>query len=227
MIKHRMIYSPYLEWSFDLARAEGDFIWTKDGKELIDFTSGWNTTNLGWNHPEVADAMIAQIGRNTYAPMWSADEAQREYAALLTNALPAGLTGVGRGTGGTEANEMAIKTARAYTGRTKIVGFQETYHGQSTSTMAIGMPAPYVQDIVPFNADFIQMQYPQTYRTDQTAEQVLSDFSVALVHEPTSARLFVDALNEIGQLRVGQRIEHLAHSAIEVQSAEPKFFKWS
>lgn len=53
MIQHRMIYSPYPDWSFDLAQAERDFIWTTDGKKLIDFTSGWNTTNLGWNHPEV------------------------------------------------------------------------------------------------------------------------------------------------------------------------------
>jgi 4-aminobutyrate aminotransferase-like enzyme len=149
MIKHRMIYSPYLEWSFDFARAEGDFIWTTDGTKLIDFTSGWNTTNLGWNHPEVAAAMIAQIGKNTYTPMWSADEAQREYARVLTDALPPGLTAIGRGTGGTEANEMAIKTARAFTGRTKIIGFQETYHGQSTCTMAIGMPGAFVLDICP------------------------------------------------------------------------------
>src|SRR5258706_7756443 len=160
-----MIYSPYLDWSFDLARAERDFIWTTDGKKLIDFTSGWNTTNLGWNHPEVAEAMIAQIRRNTYTPMWSADDAQQEYVASLTNALPAGLTAVGRGTGGTEANEMAIKTARAFTGRTKIVGVQETYHGQSTSTITIGMPRAYLQDIVPSYPDFIKMDYPQNYTT--------------------------------------------------------------
>jgi len=128
----------------------------------------------------VAEAMVAQIGKNTYAPMWAAEDAQREYAALLTNVLPGGLTGVGRGTGGTEANEMAIKTARAFTGRTKIIGFQETYHGQSTSTMAIGMPAPYVQDFLPSNPDFIQVEYPQTYRTEQSPEQVLRNFSVAL-----------------------------------------------
>lgn len=180
MIQHGMIYSPYLDWTFDLARAEGDFIWTKDGKKLIDFTSGWNTTNLGWNHPEVGAAMIDQIRKNTYTPMWAADDAQCEYAASLTKALPAGLTGIGRGTGGTEANEMAIKTARSYTGRSKIIGFQETYHGQSASTMAIGMPAIYVQDIVPPDPNFIQLKYPQTYRTDRSPAEVLRNFSIAL-----------------------------------------------
>jgi len=129
VIKHRLIYcTPFVEWWFDLDRAEGSFLWTKEGRRLIDFTSGWNTTNLGWNHPEVADAMIAQVRRNSYSAMWMAEDAQREYADMLTSALPEGLTAVGRATGGTEANEMAIKTARAFTGRKQVVGFVPTYH---------------------------------------------------------------------------------------------------
>lgn len=170
MIKNHIIYNIYLDWSFDLERAEGSHLWTKKGKKLIDFTSGWNTTNLGWNHPEVAEALVLQVKKNTFAPMWTAEAVQHEYAALLTDALPAPLTAVGRATGGTEANEMAIKTARAFTGRNKIVGFQETYHGQSVSTLAIGFPGPPVPD-------FVQLPYPQTYRTDKSPERVLQEFA--------------------------------------------------
>lgn len=47
MIKNHIIYNIYLDWSFDMERAEGSHLWTKNGKKLIDFTSGWNTTNLG------------------------------------------------------------------------------------------------------------------------------------------------------------------------------------
>jgi 4-aminobutyrate aminotransferase len=170
MVKNHIIYNMYLDWSFDMERAEGSHLWTKNGQKLIDFTSGWNTTNLGWNHPEVAEAMVLQVKKNTYAPMWTADAAQNEYAALLTGALPAPLTAVGRATGGTEANEMAIKTARAFTGRNTIVGFRETYHGQSVSTLAIGFPGPPAQD-------FVQLTYPQTYRTDKSPERVLQEFA--------------------------------------------------
>lgn len=170
MIKNHIIYNIYLDWSFDIERAEGSHLWTKNGKKLIDFTSGWNTTNLGWNHPEVAEALALQIKKNTFAPMWTAEAAQHEYATLLTGALPAPLTAVGRATGGTEANEMAIKTARAFTGRNTIVGFQETYHGQSVSTLAIGFPGPPVPD-------FVQLPYPQTYRTDKSPERVLQEFA--------------------------------------------------
>ena len=173
MIKNNIIYNIYLDWSFDVERAEGSYLWTKNGKKLIDFTSGWNTTNLGWNHPEVAEALVLQVKKNTYAPMWTADTAQNEYAALLTDALPAPLTAVGRATGGTEANEMAIKTARAFTERNTIVGFQETFHGQSVSTLAIGFPGPPVPD-------FVQLTYPQTYRTDKSPERVLQEFAAEL-----------------------------------------------
>ena len=173
MIKNHIIYNCYLDWSFDVDRAEGSYLWTTNNEQLIDFTSGWNTTNLGWNHPEIAEALIGQVKRNTYVPMWTADAAQNEYAALLTGALPAPLTAVGRATGGTEANEMAIKTARAFTGRKTIVGFRETFHGQSLNTLAIGFPGPAVQD-------FVQLTYPQIYRTDRSPERVLQDFAQEL-----------------------------------------------
>lgn len=178
MIKHRLIYcTPFVEWWFDLDRAEGSLLWTKEGRKLIDFTSGWNTTNLGWNHPEVADAMIAQVRSNSYSAMWMAEDTQREYADMLTSALPEGLTAVGRTTGGTEANEMAIKTARAFTGRKQVVGFVPTYHGQSAETLQIGFPPAYIQQAVAPGADFIQLPYPQLYRTDRTPEQVFQEFA--------------------------------------------------
>lgn len=61
-----------------MERAEGSHLWTKNGMKLIDFTSGWNTTNLGWNHPEVAEALVLQVKKNMYAPMWTADAVQNE-----------------------------------------------------------------------------------------------------------------------------------------------------
>jgi 4-aminobutyrate aminotransferase / (S)-3-amino-2-methylpropionate transaminase / 5-aminovalerate transaminase len=178
MVKHQMVYcTPFVEWAFDLDRAQGSTLWTKNGRKLIDFTAGWNTTNLGWNNQEIAEAMIAQVRKNSYAAMWMAEDAQREYAALLTAALPRGLTAVGRATGGTEANEMAIKAARVFTGRKKIIGFQMTYHGQSAETLQIGFPTPYIQEAVALGDDFIQLPYPQIYRATRSPDQVLQAFA--------------------------------------------------
>jgi 4-aminobutyrate aminotransferase-like enzyme len=57
MIRNRIIYNVHLDWAFDVQRAEGSYLWTKDGKTLTDCTSGWNTTNLGWNHPEIGGVL--------------------------------------------------------------------------------------------------------------------------------------------------------------------------
>ncbi|MBI3827920.1 MAG: aspartate aminotransferase family protein [Planctomycetes bacterium] len=197
MIRNHIIYNAYLEYAFDLLRAEGSRIWTSDGREFIDFTSGWNTTNLGWNHPEVAEAMAAKLKKGTYAPMWAADESQTTYAADLTGALPAGLTAVGRATGGTEANEMAIKTARAFTGRRKILGFQATYHGQSAGTLAIGTPEPMIAGVVPPNPDSIQIPYPETYRTEKSHKDLLKDLARNL-EEALSSRQVAAVVTEAG-----------------------------
>lgn len=160
MIKHSIIFNPATDYRFDFGKAEGSFIWDAEGTKYIDFSSGWNTTNLGWNNPEVNKAVIDAAQDNVYAPMWTADKTQIAYAEELLACFPSELNVVCRATGGTEANELALKIARAVTGRKKIIGFAHTYHGQSFGTLALGYIPDYVQAIAPLVPDFIQMEYP-------------------------------------------------------------------
>ncbi|MBI4097634.1 MAG: aspartate aminotransferase family protein, partial [Candidatus Levybacteria bacterium] len=180
MIKNHIIYNDYSDWMFDLAKAQGSYLWTKDGKKLIDFTSGWNVTNLGWNNEEIASALTQQIKKNTYAPMWSSDPIQNALAEALTRSLPRQLNAVGRATGGTEANEEAMKTARAYTGRKKILGFRNTYHGQSFGTMSIGYLPEYVKDISPLVGDFMQIDFPKVFGGNKNPQDILVNFEKEL-----------------------------------------------
>jgi len=165
MIKHNIVCNPAVDRRFDLSRAEGSFLWDKENKRYIDFSSGWNTTNLGWNNPEITEALITQARKNTYAPMWTADEMQIKYAEELTKAFPDELNVVCRATGGTEANEMALKIARSVTGRSKIISFKNTYHGQSFGTLALGFIPEYVKSIAPLVPEFVQMDYPVDQQT--------------------------------------------------------------
>jgi 4-aminobutyrate aminotransferase-like enzyme len=119
MIKNKLVFNDSTDWAFNLKKAKGGVIWAKDGQELIDFTSAWNVVNLGWNNEEVAEAMVKQIRENVQGILWSSDEIQVKYADALTKVLPKSLDTVVRATGGTEANEEALKTARAFTGRKK------------------------------------------------------------------------------------------------------------
>ncbi|MBU0579189.1 aspartate aminotransferase family protein [Patescibacteria group bacterium] len=179
MIKHNIVYNPVVDWRFDLAKAEGSLLWDKEGKQYIDFSSGWNTTNLGWNNPEVNKAVSDQAHKNVYAPMWTADEVQSKYAKKLTDAFPEELDVVCRATGGTEANEMALKIARAVTGRSQIVSFAHTYHGQSFGTLALGFVPAYVKQIAPLVPEFIQMDYPNAF-AEQPEEKTLEKFLTEL-----------------------------------------------
>lgn len=160
MIKHSIVFNPATDYRFDLGKAQGSFIWDTKGNKYIDFSSGWNTTNLGWNNPEVNEAVVEAANDNVYAPMWAADKMQIAYAKALLACFPSDLNVVCRATGGTEANELALKIARAVTGRKKIISFAHTYHGQSFGTLALGYIPDYVQAIAPLVPEFIQMDYP-------------------------------------------------------------------
>ena len=182
MLKNKIIYNPSSEWRLNLIKAKGSFLWDDKGNKFIDFTSGWNVTNLGWNNSEIKQAIINQARKNIYAPMETTDVVQKELAEYLTNLLPKELNTVGRATGGTEANEEAIKTARAFTRRKKIIGFKDTYHGQSYATMSLGYLPEYIENmgIGPMVPEFIQLDFPNTYRTKKTPDKLLSDFASAL-----------------------------------------------
>lgn len=182
MLKNHIIYNSFSDWKFDIVKAKDSYIWDSKKNKYIDFTSGWNVANLGWNNEEVTKAFITQAKKNTYAPMWTADPIQNKYAELLTQTLPENLEMVGRATGGTEANEEAIKTARAYTGRKKIIGFKDTYHGQSYANFSLGYLPEYIEkmQIGPMVGAFVQLDYPNIYRTNKTPEKVLSDFAETL-----------------------------------------------
>jgi 4-aminobutyrate aminotransferase-like enzyme len=193
MIENSIVYRNLKKYNFfRVSRAEGTLLWDRNGKKYIDFTSGWNVTNLGWNHPEVNEAVISQTKKNVQGLLWGSDPIQEEYAAKLTAVLPYGLDACTKATGGTEAIEESIKVARAATGRKKIIGFKNSYHGQLFASMALGYSAEMVERIAPLVPDFIQLEFPVASSSDKnfndfltSLEEILSRRDVAaLVTEP-------------------------------------------
>jgi len=176
MIKNHIIYSNFCDWTFDLKKAEGSFLWNEKGQRLIDFTSGWNVTNLGWNNPEVNNAIIKQAEKNVYAPMWADDLIQEEYAEELTKSLPKGLDFVCRATGGTDANEKAMIMARTLTKRQKIVGCLDTYHGHSFGTISIGYRPEWALDVSPLVPQFVKIKFPKSTNNEEEDKNILKLF---------------------------------------------------
>lgn len=163
MIENSIVYRNF-KGKYDylpLSKSEGARIWDREGREYIDFTSGWNVTNLGWNHPEVNEAVIEQTKKNVQGLLWGSDPIQEEYAAALTGALPKELDACVKATSGTEAVEVAIKIARSYTNRKKIIGFQGLYHGQLFASLALGAPANQREKLTPLVPDITPIGFPR------------------------------------------------------------------
>jgi len=116
MIENSIVYRDFKgKYEYlPLSKAAGSLIWNRDGKRFIDFSSAWNVTNLGWNHPEINEAIIEQVNKNVQSLLWGSDPIQEEYAKALTASLPDELDACIKETSGTESIEAAIKVARVY-----------------------------------------------------------------------------------------------------------------
>jgi len=113
-------------------RAQGAYFWDADQRRFIDYVLSWGPMILGHSHPEVVEAVTqaAQKGLSFGAPT----ERETQLADLLCERVP-GMDQVRLVNSGTEATMSAIRLARAYTGRDKIVKFEGCYHGHSDSLL--------------------------------------------------------------------------------------------
>jgi glutamate-1-semialdehyde 2,1-aminomutase len=115
-----------------IARAEGAWLWDADGKRYIDYVGSWGPAIVGHAHPAVIRAVQerAALGLSFGAPT----ELEVEFAETLCRLLPS-LEMVRLVSSGTEATMTAIRLARGYTGRDKIIKFEGCYHGHADSLL--------------------------------------------------------------------------------------------
>jgi len=147
-------------------RAEGIYMYTPDGQRIIDFNSQLMCVNIGHGHPRVREAMKAQIDTLTYVYPGTATAVRARMGKLLSEIVPGDLNTFFFTLGGAEANENAIKAARLYTGRHKILARYRSYHGATNATMQLtgdprrlanepGMPGVvHVMDPRPYDYSF-------------------------------------------------------------------------
>jgi glutamate-1-semialdehyde 2,1-aminomutase len=114
------------------ARAKGPRVWSADGREFIDYVGSWGPMILGHAHPDVIGAVqrTAEHGLSFGAPT----EIETTVARKLIELVPS-IELVRMCSSGTEATMSAIRLARGFTGRHKIVKFEGCYHGHSDSLL--------------------------------------------------------------------------------------------
>jgi taurine--2-oxoglutarate transaminase len=128
-----------------VARAEGAFFWDFEGKRYIDFNSSVMCVNIGYGDQRVIHAITAQAEELIFAGPHTATAVRAELGELLAGITPSGLDSFLYTLGGSEANENAIKLARAFTGRNKILAQYRSYHGATHgSSAASGDPRRWV-----------------------------------------------------------------------------------
>lgn len=121
-----------------IKRGEGPYIWDKNDRRYLDFTSGIAVTNTGHCHPRVVEAIRRQADHLLHL---QANTAYHEPMLLLIAALreivPSELDTFFFSNSGAEAVEGAIKLARRATGRTNIIAFERSFHGRTAGTMSL------------------------------------------------------------------------------------------
>jgi len=120
-----------------IAGGEGSRFRTSDGARYLDFASLVVNANLGHQHPRVTEAIAAQAYRLCATAPAMTDEMRVRLAALLAEVTPGDLTMSFFTNGGAEATENAIKLARWYTGRHKIVARYRSYHGATAGAVSV------------------------------------------------------------------------------------------
>src|ERR1700761_4094366 len=158
------------EWSaqskvdpIPVAKAKGIYFWTPEGKRFIDFNSQLMSVNIGHGDERVINAIHEQAQTLAYANPFMATEPRARLGAKLAEITPGDIDTFFFTNGGAEANENAIKIARFFTGRHKIVARYRSYHGATAGAISLtGDPRRWAAE--PGIPGVVRMLDPFTYR---------------------------------------------------------------
>ena len=160
-------------FNFVAERAEGSYIYTTDGRRLLDFTCGIGVTNTGHCHPQVVEAVREQAGRILHAQANIViHKPMLQLIEELRGIVPPPIDGFFFSNSGAEAVEGAVKLARAATGRQNIVVFSGSFHGRTAGAMALTTSKTiYRAGFGPLPSGVFVAPFPYAFRLGMTEEQ--------------------------------------------------------
>ena len=127
----------------EVARANGSFFYTPEGKRYFDLVAGVSVSNVGHANPAVVEAVQKQAADYMHVMVYGemVERPQVEYARRITELLPEDIDCLYFVNSGAEAVEVALKLAKRYTGRTELISMRRAYHGSTHGAMSM-MGAP-------------------------------------------------------------------------------------
>lgn len=150
---------------FYMEKADGVRVWDGEGREYIDLASQLVNINIGFGNQAIIDAVKEQVSKLAYVAPKHAYDLRGELGELIVKRAPANMQKVLFTLGGSDANEFAIRFAKAYTGRDKIFSKYESYHGGTYGASSL-TGEPDRASLFPGISGFVKFQAPHMYSYD-------------------------------------------------------------
>lgn len=171
-----------LDYGRDFVRAEGTCLWDEQGNEYTDFLAGFGVHNIGHNHPRLLGALSEALASGAPSMLnIDAPACQSALAERLCRITHPELCRAFFANSGAEAVEMAIKTARAATGRSLVVACRNAYHGLTTGALALTDAPLWQKPFGPLSAPVGRIPFNDLEALRQICQQ---EKPAALIVEP-------------------------------------------
>lgn len=168
----------------EVSRSHGCTVVDRTGREYLDLLSGMGVTGIGHTHPAVVAAVTTQAERYLHAMVYGEyiQYPQVALARRLAQLAPGDVSVTYFTNSGAEAVEGALKTARKYTGRTGLVGFEGSFHGDTFGAVSVGGNPVYRQPFEPLLPGVTFLPF-----NDRGALERIDDSVAAVIVEPIQA----------------------------------------
>ncbi|CAZ95622.1 (R)-1-hydroxy-2-aminoethylphosphonate ammonia-lyase [Zobellia galactanivorans] len=157
---HQALSSPCLDV---LKNCEGPYIENLSGKKYLDF-HGNNVHQLGFSHPKLVQRLTEQLQSLTFSTRRYTNETAINFAEKLASLLPSDLNRTLMTPNGSAAIGIALKLARAVTGKFKVVSFWDSFHGASLDAISVGGESVFREHMGPMMPGVERIPPPVTYR---------------------------------------------------------------
>ncbi|HJS56219.1 MAG TPA: aminotransferase class III-fold pyridoxal phosphate-dependent enzyme [Chitinophagaceae bacterium] len=154
---------------------EGVYLYDYDGKRYLDFSSGLMNVNIGHGNQRVTEAVMKQMQQVSYVTPGCVTKIRGELGKKLASITPKGLTKTLFTVCGATSIDNAIKLARLYTGRHKILARYQSFHGASYGAMSAGGDPRKLAADAQQAPNFVHFDIPIAYRWDYGEENLLKD----------------------------------------------------
>jgi acetylornithine/N-succinyldiaminopimelate aminotransferase len=222
MLTNRQLFLDFLGQTspaplmLEIVRAEGVYMYGPSGERYLDLISGVSVSNTGHRHPKVVSSIKKQVDSYLHLMVYGEliQSPQVLYAERITGLLPSVLNACFVVNSGSEAIEGALKLAKRFTGRSRIVSYLNSYHGSTHGALSIQGSELYKNSFRPLLADTFQIGF-----NDPSAISSIDEKTACVVIEPVQAEAgvifpennFLDLLrqrcNETGALLIFDEVQ--------------------